>query len=287
MKCAVYRLFYGEDFIRESIESIYDYVDKVFVCWTDRAFKGVDRAIYKGTHVVFPRPIDRAVEIVQEMKIKTHPKIEMIYDYWPNIDDQFRHQINDLITPNYGRPTFAVSVESDMVIKKSMMDDALREFKAHQDADQDVAFASMDQIFMWRTPDYRLECSRWYSGLIFWDFTRIPVIPKCGKAAAPGPKIVPPFKSVRLTQRTHNFGYMVSKKNMYWDHLVHIGFSNAGGRTDSPPREDWYEKVWLTWHPDTKNENLHPSKGYEHFYPKAVPYDRNDLPETIKRKYGI
>ena len=93
---------------------IYDHVDKVFVFWTDRAFKNVEGAIHKGAYIPFRKPIDRAVEIVKEM-CATHPKIEMIYDHWPEIDDQFRHQVNTHILPNYPRPDIIIALEYDCV----------------------------------------------------------------------------------------------------------------------------------------------------------------------------
>lgn len=284
MKCAIYRLFYGEDFIKESIESIYDYVDKIFVCWTDKAFKGVVGAKYKGKFITFPTPIDNAVNIVREMA-KTHYKIELIYDFWPDIDDQFRHQVRDLIIPNFGMPNFAMAVESDMVFSKEMLEGALSDFEEEYTKDKEVAFASMQQIFLWRRPDYQVVPTRRYSGVIFWNFDNMPYIPKCGKAAAPAANVKPPFKSVYLKQRNHNFGYLVSERNMYWDHLVHLGFS--GGGVDSMPNENWYEEKWLKWDPVMNNKNLHPSRGYEHFYPEAIPYDVTALPDNIKRKFEI
>lgn len=55
---ALYRVLYGEDFIQDSILSIIDHVDKIFVFWDDRPWGDVKEAKYKGNIVKIPSKID-------------------------------------------------------------------------------------------------------------------------------------------------------------------------------------------------------------------------------------
>jgi hypothetical protein len=280
---ATYRLFYGEDFIRESIESIYKHVDKVFIFWTDRAFKDVVGATCMGDYVLFRKPIDGAVNIVNRMK-KTHPKIEMIYDYWPHIDDQFRHQVDTHILPNFPRPDIVIALESDCVFSNKAISENIEQFKKETESNDNLVIGSVNQVLLWRYPTYHIEEAR-RGGVTFWCFNNFDKMPETGKAMAPPGFVKSPYDSVVLPEPNHNFGYAISEENMYWNHLVHIGFSSVN-RTDTPPREDWYENVWLLWEDTESHINLHPSQGYAHVWPSAVKYDITLLPETIKRKYG-
>ena len=63
MRYAIYRCLYGEDFIQESIKSVIDHVDKVFIFWTNKPWGNTDRCMYKGEEVVF-----REDQIVKALK---------------------------------------------------------------------------------------------------------------------------------------------------------------------------------------------------------------------------
>ena len=59
----MYRALYGEQFVKESIESILDYADKVFVFWTNKPFGSVRFAEYKNELIKIPKKIDNLVSI--------------------------------------------------------------------------------------------------------------------------------------------------------------------------------------------------------------------------------
>ena len=54
---AIYRCYYGEDFIQESIRSITDYVDKIFVFVDNTPWGSADECVYKGETIKFPKTI--------------------------------------------------------------------------------------------------------------------------------------------------------------------------------------------------------------------------------------
>jgi phosphorylcholine metabolism protein LicD len=55
---------------------------------------------------------------------------------------------------------------------------------------------------------------------------------------------------------------------MLYKHIVAIQSSEY--YKDSLPSEEWYEKKWLNWTPET--EDLEISKNYKHFIKRAYPY---------------
>jgi hypothetical protein len=87
-----------------------------------------------------------------------------------------------------------------------------------------------------------------------------------------------------MTAITHNLGFCVSRKSMYWKHLLALAFSNPLG--DSAPDENWLDEKWLTWHPVHNNRHLEIAKGYSHLIPRAVPYPYSELPELIQERWN-
>lgn len=61
---AVFRILYGEDFLMDSVLSIIEYVDKIFIFWDDRPWGGVRSAQYKGKVIPIPSKIDNVVGTV-------------------------------------------------------------------------------------------------------------------------------------------------------------------------------------------------------------------------------
>ncbi len=66
---ALYRVLYGEDFIQDSILSILDHVDKVFVFWDDRPWGDVKEAKYKGHMTKIPTHIDNVAGMCKILQL--------------------------------------------------------------------------------------------------------------------------------------------------------------------------------------------------------------------------
>lgn len=267
---AIYRALYGEDYIETSIASIRDYVDKVFVFWTDIPLGRVTSVNYEGQHIEFPVPIDNFRDIVDELAFKD-PGIIPLYDHVDDNINQFTHLVNDRVLPLYGKPDQVLFIEHDMVFRKDQLESAIEEFifSGYQSA-------STSQIEIWKlNPCYRIPL-RSRPSCVFWNMKDIDQIPHTGRHAnAPDMKF--------LESYNHNFGFCMTPTNMYWKHLLAIAFSPVIG--DGRPNVSWYNK-WLDWRPDFLNENLEISQGREHLIPKAVPYDRGSLPEEILKRHS-
>ena len=260
---AVYRCLYGEDFIQQSINSITNYVDKIFVFWDDIPWGNVSYVIYKGKRIDFPSKFDNILEKINELN---NPKIVLIYDHVENNINQFTHLVNDYILPNYKKPDIIMFIEVDYVFRRDQLEKAINEFKS-----KDYLVASARQVEIWKDFNYRIP-ERGRLGTIFWNMNKIDKIPPTGRHAV---LQVPPF----ISAYNHNFGFAVSPKVMYWKHLTALAFSQKIG--DAMPNEDWYEEKWLKWNYERNNENLEISKGNEHNIPRTDKYDVSQLPETI------
>jgi len=266
---AVYRLYYGEDFILDSIESVLPVVDQVFVCWTDRPLAGLDGPIeYQGQKHPIPYPIDYAVEKCHAIASRDS-RVKMIFDHVDSNVSQFTHLVNDIIVPDFGRPDVVIIPEHDHVWRLDSLMTALDEFLARED----VACATSRQIELWRTPRYRIP-ERQRTGTVFWDLDLARKLPPTGRQAE--------VRGMhRLQAEVHNVGFCMSERNMLWKHLLAIGFSKKIG--DSPPDPAWYDR-WRTWTPMKGNRNLEIARGYAHLISHAEPYPEDELPEIILRR---
>ena len=52
---AIYRIHYGTDFIIQSVNSIIDYVDKIFIFYSEEPWVKTDKIKYKSRLIEFPR----------------------------------------------------------------------------------------------------------------------------------------------------------------------------------------------------------------------------------------
>ena len=108
---AIYRVLYGEDFIQDSILSIIDYCDKIFVFWDDVPWGDVKQAKYKGNIIPIPKLIDRVVDSVKELAIKFPNKIVIEFDHSDVNVNQVTHLVNDHILHSYGKPDLLIFME--------------------------------------------------------------------------------------------------------------------------------------------------------------------------------
>ena len=95
---AIYRLLYGEDFIKESIESILDHVDKIFIFWSKYPFYKVRYVNYLGEDIKFPKKWDNSLEIIKSIE---SDKIVIIEKHYKTNKNQFTKMYNDFIKDNY------------------------------------------------------------------------------------------------------------------------------------------------------------------------------------------
>jgi 2-polyprenyl-3-methyl-5-hydroxy-6-metoxy-1,4-benzoquinol methylase len=244
--------------------SISDVVDKIFIFWDDTPWGNITECEYKRKTVKFPKKFDNIIDKINELD---NSKVELIYDHMFNNIGQFTHFVNNIILPNYEKPSEIMIVEVDHVFRKDQLRKSLEEFKQN-----DYICASTRQIEMWKYLNYKIS-ERQRRGVMFWNMKKIKKLPQTRRQGD--------TKDMKwLSTYVHNCGFAVSEKVMYWKHLTAIGFSKKIG--DSLPNENWLENKWLRWHHTKNNKNLEISKGKESSIPFAVEYDTAELPEMLK-----
>ena len=269
---AVYRLYtgYTDDFIQESVLSIEPFVDKIFIFWTHKALADCTSAIYKGQTYRFPENENTLVDVYD----LCCPKIIMIEDYVSDNTSQFTHLANDYILSAYNKPDMILFIEPDHVFRSDMFQQALEEFQK-----SGKVCASTRQVELWRYPYYVAVPERMRLSSVFWNMKNLNKVPETGKHANPPGSV--PF----LNAKVHNLGFCMSEKNMFLKHLTALAFSAK--LKDSRPDPNWYDK-WLHWKYDSPmNKNLEISLGHSNSIQKAELYNVQELPEMIKRQYGI
>lgn len=256
MRYAVYRVLYGEDFIKQSIKSIEPYFDKIFVFWDDTPWGNISEVLYNDAVIKIPKPPDASVERVKELK---SDKVILIYDHVENNLNQFSHLVNDHILGKYPKPDQIMFIEPDHVWNHQQLSGALEESRAH-------LACSSRQVELWKTLEWRIPERPGRLSCVFWNLQNLDRIPQTGRHANI-PNI--PF----LNSYVYNLGFCVSDKTMFMKHVLAIGFSQKIG--DSLPNYGWLDNKWRSWNPVTNNSNLEISLGYEHLIPHALKFEED------------
>ena len=136
MLYAVYRCLYGEGFIQESINSITDYVDKIFVFWDDTAWGNIDHCMYKGQRVDFPKKFDNIVEKIKELKKQfadAANKIKGKFDRkkFKDATDEEKAALRDKLKAS--RKEWEVAMKAHRVEVGKRMKEIREEFKNNRD----------------------------------------------------------------------------------------------------------------------------------------------------------
>ena len=297
----VYRAFYGDDFIEESLKSILPYADKIFVFWTDRAFAGIHTVEYNDEVYRIPKKIDNIVDKITDLK---EEKIVLIKQHFSTNNNQFTIMYNNIIVPKYGSSDILMMMEIDHVFRKDQIEMALDEF-----IEREYSQATTEQWEVWKgfshcvpqlcdppLPDLKeyiakvgisvpqffskykiksLKNPRFRLCSMFWNTEKIGVLPTtfmhCNSSQYP---------LNRLSARTHNLGFAWSYKTNFWKHIICIGIGKE--IQDTVANIDWFQKKWVEWDYEKNNYQLEQSTSYEWTIPRAIPYDKNELPESIK-----
>ena len=273
---AVYRCLYGEDFVQESIRSISDYVDKIFVFWTDKAWGYTTKCIYKGKEIIFPLKFDNVVDKIKSLDNEKVILYKQTHEMNPKSIPQglYTTIINEHILPYWDKPDMFIIPEVDHVFCKDQIEHALNIMTFHE---LPIASARTRQVELWRSPFYRIDERFNRIGVVFWNmkyFDKLPYTKGNGEVN----------ESVVLDAYVHNFGFAISYDTMFWKHMTALAFSSV--IHDSIPDEDWFDR-WVTWDFKTNNKDLEISKNYRHTITHAYPYNPINLPELIKEKYDL
>lgn len=251
-KIAIYRIHYGLDFLEQSINSIIDDVDRVFVFHSSRPWSKRTEVTYLGE--TFPLP--KLEEDVKQFILDKFPaKVTYINKQFDTSHNQW-HTLYNLVRTTFGRPQQCLMMDPDMVFAPG---DATKLFNYA------CEFVNLTQIELWKGMDYRVP-QRNRIGPSLWN---IPP-PPTGKGTEVDGKI-----QTHPHIQCYNFGFCNTPKIMFYKHLVAImGSADIG---DSIPSERWFIDKWTNWQPDT--QDLEISAKHQNAIKQIEPYV---APDNIK-----
>ena len=279
MVYAFYRILYGEDFIKESLESILPHVDKVFIFWTDKFFGDVTEVDYKGEIIQLPKKVDNVIEIIKAMN---HSKIELIYDHRPNNKNHFTERVNKYILPHYPKPKYILFMEPDFVYGNEGFEQTMAELELL--IQKGYYWFSTSQIEYWNSPKYVAHRLNTRLAAIWWYLEGMDEIPPTGFHANEDDRTY----FYQLTSKIYNLGFCVSNKAMYWKHLGSIAYSRK--INDAEPNVMWYENKYKDWIYGHLDKDFEISLGEEHLIPYiglADELDWLDLSEDLLERFGL
>ena len=262
MRIALYRAYYGEDFIRESITSIINHVDAVLIGIADKPWSGIKEIEINGQKIRIPRPIDNLRSIVENMQ-KDYPGKIHIFDYWQDRpDNQFSNMYN--YKASLFNPSMLVIMEPDMVWEKGHAEKVFN----FMEKEKMRAFCTF-QVEHWKEHKWMIPV-RQRPGAIFYNIDLLGCMPQTGKNGIATGVIVPYIKTY-----IHNYGFCLKIENMWWKHW--IGVVNNEYIHDSEPDPSWFDTKWFSWHPEYNNRNLEISRHYKYLIPNAMPYGKRKI----------
>lgn len=228
---AIWRVFYGEDTIYNSIMSLLPYVDKVIVYYYNKPWCGVDKVTYNGYECTIPSPIDRSLDIC-----KSIPNIEVIEDNFPHPSGQTAHLINKTLSL-FDRPNYIAFMNSDFVLfdGQQFVDRACQET---------APVTSTRPIQTWKYPNYVFPIRQDRMSVLTYNLAHESL-----KEIEPTMGEKPYFEGGRYLDDVFCFdlGFAISPTAMWYKYLLRLGVHKE--ITDDSPISGWYHNIWLPWHP--------------------------------------
>lgn len=255
---AICRLYYGIDWIEESIRRIAPYVDRVVVFYTGPL------AMWGHDYERDPQGVRPLIESLRA-EIKNLDTFDVPEKRFVH-EGQFSYFINDVVLPVYGPTDTVLIFEYDHLFRDLLGTLSFWEtcvWKLRNSC------AIVEQIELWRPP----QADRWWSiphrpgrvGPILWD-TRFGGVPETIFHGIPREQS---RRAARLSFQPAvlNVGYATSEDTMRWKMKCAL----ALGSQDSVPDPRWVDDVYLAWQPGMGNLEI--SLHHKEAIPFVVPFD--------------
>lgn len=261
---AIYRIHYGTDFIKESIRSIINDVDKIFIYYSEKPWVHSDYINYKNKKIPFPKNPEDVRNFLKKNFINDKIVIDKYECSTPK--NQFGELFKVSCNKLNNRPKQVLFLEPDMIIGKNQLKILKFEFKIKFWLHHIIA----RQIEIWKynkidknNNSYRISLRKNRVGPVLWRIKNNVNI-ETNFGGEPLDKIKKFSNFIHIL----NLGFSLNKETMFYKHLTALAFSKIIG--DSIPDEKWYEDKWLNWNQDV--ENLEISKGSQHLIKRAFKY---------------
>ena len=267
MNWAIYRIHYGTDFLKQSIDSIIDSVDKVFVIYSLNPWVVEGDVTYLGEVYSMPK-LQEDVPAFMEKHYSNNKKVEWFNQEVSTPANQFRNYYDICVKKENKKPYTVLFMEPDMVYSENDVVNLRIQLNIN-----DIPCLGTTQIELWKNNSWRIP-QRPRVGPVMWLPSRAPDFKTHFGTTMPG------LDYVSHNIQNHNFGFCLNATTMMYKHLTAIQFSAAIG--DSIPSHEWYRDKWLNWTPETRNIEI--SEEWKHMIPKAELYN---MPDKMKKQMEI
>lgn len=259
--CAIYRVYYGSDWLKYAIRSVIDQVDNVVVFYNDKPWCRPTHVEWRGEKLpVPPYSPDGADKVLASMH---HPKLHIINDNHPDQAGQSSHHVEvvkEMFHPDVVMIASCDHVESEDVVKTVV------------GSGMHNRVVSTRPVTVWRWPHLRLPQRMDRPCTTFWDL------------AAWGGSV--PFSELwqvrehGLVYHHHTFDmHFASHPNTMWWRCM-LRDAQAQHLPDDSVREGWYENVWAKWQRGSEVSELGWCKGEPQL---GQPYELDVRPPMVLR----
>lgn len=264
MKIAIYRIHYGTDFLLESINSIINDVDKIFIFYSENPWIVADNVDYKNQLIDFPSNPENVKEFLDK---NIFDKKIIFANFECNSPKNQFGKLYKIVSEKLNiKPKYVLFIEPDMIFGKGQFNLLKLELNLKFWNNNIIS----KQIEIWKfdknnksNESYRIPLRKKRVGPVLWKIKNNTEI-QTHFGGEPSLKA----KKMSIFITTLNMGFSLNKETMFYKHLMALTFSKAIG--DSQPDENWYEEKWLNWSED--KENLEISEGYQHHIKRAFKY---------------
>lgn len=301
---SIYRVLYGEDFFEDSVESIINESDKVFLFLHSKPWGAKPSINIYGKHVVFPEHFDNCHIIAKKLKEKYNHKIIIV------TDDEFEKYIvvgydskkgiswsnsylsyYNYICNNFEKPNLLLLPDLDIVMDNNveqMINDFLKTSKIY-------GYPRCRSFY--RHPLYQFKYTQiWCNGdkevekeldgaRLGIQLINCDLLNKLDPNGVEYKRLFHFFamkmalkEGVFLDYYCYNFGFCWNTKTVFWKLLVNLTQSDF----DSESNPVWFKDKFLFWNPNTKNLEI--AKDYSHIIPNTFKIDINTLPLSIRKR---
>jgi hypothetical protein len=257
MRTALYRIHYGFEFIYKSIESVYDWADRIVIVVSKEPWFKEPTIEFQDKIVELKHPEDMAYHVRALSQI---PKVEVYQHEFDGPNNQWGFMLNNF--PD----DYVLTVECDMVFPKPE-----QLFEVEKEVEDFVVFTNHCEY--WKNEFWRVQPRPHRPGPVL---VKNPENITTGLSNVPrvmlqkGKKLVERKWPLSKTVEVDNYGFCYNPAVMFYKHVLCYGFSKKIG--DSPPDPNWYDK-WYNWTPAT--ENLEISQDYAHTIKRAYLVKEN------------
>lgn len=258
---AFYKTWRGQEWAEASIESIYNFVDKIVILCSNTNWSGE-----AGINTV--KPVVAAWAAIHD----TQQKIIFV-DY--NSGDQEAQYTYGMHYINTHIPTkYVMFVDTDEIWDMDML---IRTTKYLNSPNYTHINAFCCNMYTYiKSPIYRLDPPEPCKPTIFYRYGAAPLVGPRGLAVSPR-YVMPDVYMHHLTLVRDNINDIKQK----------IVLSNKGDGVDPVDVEQWMCDKWDKIGVDPNISNLHITKGFEHYWRGVQTIDISELPKSIQERLNV